>query len=164
MELGKTWVEEFAIFGAAGRHPRQFGPLLAHALNAVNDFGKTSGPSVVSTPRDTCPDVPTTKLWSAPYCFFAFVNGTMTKPGTRSDFANDDGWSKSNKYAALSPSPWDDDDDAGSIVVPRRHVKKATSFDHSFTLSRDFQTMVCTPVVAVSTWLSGQPHCLNSFP
>jgi hypothetical protein len=68
--------------------------------------------------------------------------------------------SKSNNDAALVPSPWDDDDDDGSIGVPRRWVKKATSFDHSFTLSRDFQTMVCTPVVAASALLSDMT---NSF-
>jgi hypothetical protein len=72
-------------------------------------------------------------------------------------------WSKSNDDAALAPSPWDDDD-AGSIGVPRRRVTKATTFDHSFTLSRDFQTMVGTLVVAARALLSGQLLCLKSLP
>jgi hypothetical protein len=128
------------------------------------NFGKTSGPRASFRPRvKFAQTFPQQNFWSAHCSFFAFVNRTMTNPGTRSDFANVDGWSNSNNYAALPPSPCDDDD-AGSIVVPRRRVKKSTSFDHSFTLSRDFQTMVCTPVVAASTLLSGQPHCLTSFP
>jgi hypothetical protein len=92
------------------------------------------------------------------------------------DFPNHDDWSSNDNNSnnkkdvrdggggsfklPLSPSPWagadDDEDDAEPPVPAFRQDTKSASFDNSFTLSRDFQTMV-RPLYGDHWWACRKP-------